>query len=306
METVQQKNPDLTGGTALLIQRKVVKYRHKNTVSKEDLAKASMSDAFINFKAAKDAYKNHNDSLSAKAERGFLFLGIPAAVSIAQGALTPVQKTTGAVAEKVKNTLHAGKKIGVMIAGMLGAFSIINAATNKIPALKEFKRENPGLATAGALTGTIAAAVAANPAIDAISSKIGKIPAKGETIGSFVKAQANGLLNKLNGTKAEKVIENKIFEPTKKFLTETKAGRILNSKWGIGLFIGGVVTKFLIDGIMIRNDKKQIKQSLENERKESRQKLLINPFDNATEKNNFKRTEINNILIIPVENKEEE
>ncbi len=303
MEAPKQISPDLTRGKAILIQHNVTRYRLHSSPdspgSKEDYTKAAMSDAYINQQASSQAYKNYNDSFSRKAEKGLLFIGLPIAASIAAGALRPVEGAVqNGIVEKVKNTLKAGKWWAVAIGGLFAAFKAIDVIAKKIPEVREFSKEHPGTSMAGALAAMLGGTVLANPLVDAVSKQISKISLKGESLGSKVTGTANEFLNKLKGTGTERFLNNSIYQPVGEFLTNNPAGKFVR-KYGAFLLLGGVLTKIMFNNAGIKKDKEKIKQELENERKESLQRIAANPFSGSRDQGVIRKREINRIIIIP-------
>lgn len=292
MEAGQKLKLDSQKGTAILIQSRSVKYRSKNPVSKQDIAKATMSDEFIQQKSSKEAYDKFNNSLITKAERGAIFIGIPAALSITHGAMTEGAKTLG----KVKSALNAAKFIGVGIAGIFGAKKAIDIAAEKAPKIKEFAKENPGTAAAGTLATILGGALIANPVVNAVGKLLGKTPAPGnKNIGSIVTTFANNQVKKLKGTRAETIIEKKVFQPVKKFFTENTVGKKM-SKYATPLFLGGAAALFLTDMMRANHYRKKAEQNLLNEREQAQQKFGVNPFK---KENQLQSKEINRLLLIP-------
>ncbi len=299
MEASSQMNPDLKNGSAILIQRQIVRYSGPYTpATEEDLKKAEMSDAYITQRAREEAAENYKNSFSAKVEKGLVLAGIPIIASITEGALKE-----GNAIQKVKNTLKAGKWWALAVGGLFAASKAIDVAAGKVPEIKEFSKEHPVPAFFGSLAVALGGILAANPIADAIGKQAGKLKLKeGETLASRAASVVNDSLNKLKGTKTEKFLDSKIFKPTKNFLTANPIGRFMARHAGI-LIIGGVIAKLFTDSLIIDNDRKKIQQELEQERMQSIQKVNSNPFDGSQEIKIRKR-EINRIILVSSEENE--
>ncbi|HSA05971.1 MAG TPA: hypothetical protein P5556_02195 [Candidatus Gastranaerophilales bacterium] len=287
---------------SILIERKYVRYRPENhsqkAVEKKDYLNAMMPDQYIKNKALSEAVKKHNDSTANKIENGMILLGVPVAASIATGATTAAQT----VAEKVKNTLTEGKKWGVALTGAIGGYQLINSAANNISGLKEFKENHQGLTTTGSFVGAVATGYAANSVVDSLTNKIAGSSINKQTIGISMQKFATGLGESLNKSKTGELLNNKIFKPTEKFLKETRPGKFIDN-FGAFLLLGGLALKFINDNDKINKDSKKIKQNLENQRRESIQKIVANPFSQAPVQA-VKSEESSKIFILPAEAKQ--
>ena len=281
---------------AVLIEQKTLRYRYKSPVSKDDYKKAAMPDAYINYKSSKESIDKFNNSPLRKIEKGLVFLGLPAALSLIDGALSGAET----VSKKIGKSFESAKTLGVAAVGLLGGFKAADVATRKTPGLKKFRENHPFLTDVGIMGSGLAGAIIANPIVGKISSLAAKIPAKGESLGSKLSGYAKNLGGKLdNSAKVGEFLDKNIFGKTKEFV-EKPAAQFVGKHW-LAFLAGGVALKYLADVAIIRHNKNKAKRQLENERKESQKKIVMNPF--AGRKSLIRIEETNKILIIPAETK---
>lgn len=274
MEAVNNLNAKQSAG--IIIHRSVIRYRNNPEASGYNPAIANMSDKDINKQARKLALEQIP---GRKLEKGATLLGLITASSLGAGAtasrLALIDSPT--VANKVGISLNTAKLWGGMILGAVAGFKLIDAATKRVPGLKDFREEHPVTTAVGTFAGGLGAGLAANPLIDAASAQIAKISANGKSIGASFSEGVTGIAEKLNASKFGQRLDKYLFQPTEKFLTETKFGRFVGA-FGIPVAVGAVIARAAINIDKDHKTLRNIQKQLVTERAAARQQLNTNPF----------------------------
>ncbi len=264
MEAVKLPNSEPPVG--IIIHRSVTRYRNNSSASGQDSEKPNMPDDYTNQQTKKQALEQIPDR---KLEKGATLLGLISAASLRDGALAKMVTNTekGAkffdlkIADKAGVSLHTAKNWGVAVLGVVAGFKLIDAATEKIPGLKNFREDHPVTTGVGILAGGIGAGLAANPLINAASDQIAKISVDSKTIGTRFSEKASQIAKRLNASKFGQNLDKYLYKPTEKFLTETKVGRF-TATFGIPAAIVAVIARAAVNADNDYSTVKKIKKQL--------------------------------------------
>ncbi len=251
-----------------LKQQGIIVYEHREDfIDPEVHKRANISDAYINYRAGKEAVDQYKNSPFRAVETGALLLGVPAALSVVAGTAEE------GINNRLKGTLRFAKSFGILAVAAIAVSKAAHAVINAVPSLKNFREEHPTATWLGILAGAIFAGVKATDPIDNLIFN--------NSFGKRVKQGASDLVE--NAPDKFKNVADNVYSTVGDFFEK----RPWVFTVGTLALVGGVIAKGISDIYKVRSTQQEVKHRLETDRLESQLEIAQNSSVERAEINIF-------------------